>query len=214
MSSTSAGKKGVLLDAMGTLVELEPPAPYLVAELSQRWNLEISVAEAEAAFAAEIGYYKAHQLEGRDEASLAELRRRCAGVLHGALPAAVGERVDPDELVPALFASLRFRAYSDVPAWLAVLRATGLKLAVVSNWDVSLGEVLERVGLAELLDCVVTSASVGAAKPDPAPFERALECLGLRPEEVVHLGDSPDLDLPGAAAAGIEAIMISRRAGS
>jgi putative hydrolase of the HAD superfamily len=127
------------------------------------------------------------------------------------LPAAARERVDPEELAPALLASLRFRAYPDVPAWLAVLRAAGLKLAVVSNWDVSLGEVLERVGIAELLDCVVTSAAAGAAKPDPAPFERALECLGLRPEEVVHLGDSPDLDLPGAAAAGIEAVLISRR---
>lgn len=207
-------KRGVLLDALGTLVELEPPAPLLAAELSRRWQLEVSVAEAEAAFGAEIAYYKAHQLEGRDEASLAELRRRCAGVLHGALPAAVRDRLDPDELVAAMLASLRFRAYPDVPAWLAVLRAAGLKLAVVSNWDVSLGEVLERVGIGELLDCVVTSAAVGAAKPDPAPFQRALECLGLRPEEVVHLGDSPDLDLPGAAAAGIEAVLISRRAGS
>src|SRR6201999_3348662 len=130
--------------------------------------------------------------EGRDEVSLAKLRRRCAGVLHDALPAAARERVDPDELVPAMLASLRFRAYPDVPAWLAVLRAAGLKLAVVSNWDVSLGEVLERVGLAELLDCIVTSAAAGAAKPDPAVFERALECLGLQPEEAVHLGDSPD----------------------
>lgn len=209
--AAGGARRGVLLDALGTLVELEPPAPFLVAEIAERWQVEVSVAAAEAALAAEIGYYKAHHLEGRDEGSLAELRRRCAGVLHAALPAAAQRRIDPDELVAALLASLRFRAYPDVPAWLAVLRAAGLKLAVVSNWDVSLGEVLARVGIAELLDCVVTSAAVGAAKPDPAPFEVALECLGLRPEEVVHLGDSPDLDLPGAAAAGIEAVLISRR---
>ncbi len=213
MPRTSTSKRAVLLDALGTLVELEPPAPFLVAELSQRWQVEVSVTEAEAAFAAEIGYYKAHHLEGRDEASLTELRQRCAGVLHGALPAAARERIDPGTLLPAMLASLRFRAYPEVPGWLALLRAAGLKLAVVSNWDISLGEVLERVGLAELVDCVVTSAAVGAAKPDPAPFERALECLGLGPEEVVHLGDSPDLDLPGAAAAGIEAVLISRRGG-
>ncbi|HYC81128.1 MAG TPA: HAD-IA family hydrolase [Solirubrobacterales bacterium] len=204
-------KKGVLLDALGTLVALEPPAPLLVAELSRRWQVEISVAAAEAAFAAEIGFYKAHHLEGRDEASLADLRERCAAVLHAALPDAARVRVEPDELLAAMLASLRFRAYPDVPAWLGVLRAAGLKLAVVSNWDVSLDEVLERVGIAEFLDCVVTSAAVRAAKPDPAPFERALECLGLAPGEAVHLGDSPDLDLPGAAAAGIEAVLISRR---
>ena len=210
MPANATRKKGVLLDALGTLVELEPPAPFLVAELSDRWGAEISVEEAEAAFAAEIGYYKAHHLEGRDAASLAELRGRCAGVLHGALPAAARERVDPAELVEAMLASLRFRAYPDVPAWLSVLRAAGLKLAVVSNWDVSLGEVLERVGIAALLDCVVTSAAVGAAKPDPAVFRRALECLELRPEEAIHFGDSPDLDLAGAEAAGIEAILIRR----
>jgi putative hydrolase of the HAD superfamily len=208
---SSSAKRAVLLDALGTLVELEPPAPFLVAEIASRWQVEISVAEAEAAFAAEIGFYKAHHLEGRDDDSLAALRQRCAGVLHGALPAAARERIDPGELVPAMLASLRFRAYADVPGWLAVLRAAGLKLAVVSNWDVSLGEVLQRVGIAELLDCVATSAAAGAAKPDPAPFELALECLGMQPEEVVHLGDSPALDLPGAAAAGIEAVLISRR---
>lgn len=210
MPRTSTARRAVLLDALGTLVELEPPAPHLAAELARRWQLEVTEAEAATALAAEIGYYKAHHLEGRDEASLAELRRRCAGVLHGALPEAARERVEPEELVPALLAALRFRAYPDVSAWLAVLRAAGLKLAVVSNWDVSLGEVLERVGIAELLDCVVTSAAVGAAKPDPAPFERALACLGVEPHEAVHLGDSPDLDLPGAAAAGIEAVLISR----
>lgn len=210
MPTSNASKKGVLLDAFGTLVELEPPAPFLVEELSRRWGVGISVAAAEAAFAAEIGYYKAHHLEGRDEASLADLRRRCAGALREALPAAARERVDPGELVPVLLVSLRFRAYPDVRAWLEVLRAAGLKLAVVSNWDVSLGEVLERVGIADLLDCVVSSAAVGAAKPEPAVFERALECLGLRPDEAVHLGDSPDLDLPGAAAAGVEAVLISR----
>jgi putative hydrolase of the HAD superfamily len=130
--------------------------------------------------------------------------------MHGALPAAARERLDPDQLLPAMLASLRFRAYPDAVGWLTVMRASGLKLAVVSNWDVSLTEVLERVGLAQLLDCVVTSAEVGAAKPDPAVFLRALELLAVRPEEAIHLGDSPDLDLVGAEAAGVEAVLLTR----
>lgn len=207
---TSTSKHAVLLDALGTLVELEPPAPFLVAELSRRWRIEVSLAEAEAAFAAEISYYKAHHLEGRDPASLADLRARCAETLRAALPAAAGARLDPAELLPAMLDSLHFRAYPEVAGWLAVLRAAGLKLAVVSNWDVSLAEVLERVGLAPLLDCVVTSAAAGAAKPDPAVFRLALERLGVQPEEAIHLGDTPDLDLAGAAAAGIEAVLVTR----
>jgi putative hydrolase of the HAD superfamily len=203
-------KRGVLLDAMGTLVALEPPAPLLVAELAARFGATVSSEEAERAFAAEIAYYKAHHVEGRDEDSLADLRRRCAEVLHAALPAASRARFGAAELEPAMLASLRFRAYPDAVGWLAVLRAAGLKLAVVSNWDVSLASVLEGVGLAGLLDGVVTSAAAGAAKPDPAVFLRALELLQLRPEEAIHLGDSPELDRAGAAAAGIESVLVSR----
>lgn len=176
--------------------------------------MAISLAEAEAAFAAEISYYKAHHVEGRDAASLADLRSRCAGVLHAELPDEVRDRVGSEELLPAMLASLHFRAYPEVVGWLTVLRAGGLKLAVVSNWDVSLAGVLGQLGVAELLDCVVTSAEVGAAKPDPAVFRRALKCLGLRPEEAIHLGDSPDLDLAGAKAAGIEAVLLNARCGS
>lgn len=172
--------------------------------------MEISPAEAGAAFLAEIAYYKAHHVEGHDAPSLADLRRRCAGVLHAALPAPARERINPDQLLPAMLDSLHFRPYPEVVGWLTVLRAAGLELAVVSNWDVSLGEVLERVGLAPLLDHVVTSAGVGAAKPDPAVFLRALELLGVRPEEAIHLGDSPALDLAGAEAAGVEAVLVSR----
>jgi putative hydrolase of the HAD superfamily len=207
---TSTAKQAVLLDALGTLVELEPPAPYLVAELSRRCGVEVPLGAAEAGIAAEIAYYKEHHLEGRDPSSLADLRRRCAATLLAALPSPARERLDLDELVAALLASLHFRAYPEVAGWLTVLRAAGLKLAVVSNWDVSLAEALERVGLAPLLDCVVTSAEAGAAKPDPAVFRLALERLGVPPERAIHLGDTPDLDLVGAEAAGIEAVLVRR----
>jgi putative hydrolase of the HAD superfamily len=198
---------------MGTLLALEPPAPLLVAELERRFGVGLTEDEAAAALAAEIAYYKDHHVEGRDEASLADLRLRCAGVLHGALPAAGRARMTPAELAPALLASLRFRLLPSVLGLLAAMRAAGLRLAVVSNWDVSLGEVLAELGVAELLDAVVTSAEAGAAKPDPAVFLLALERLGLGPGEVVQVGDSPELDLAGAAAAGIEAILIEPAGG-
>ena len=84
---------------------------------------------------------------------------------------------------------------------------------VVSNWDVSLHEVLERVGLAEALDGVVTSAEVGARKPDVGIFERALAVAGVRAAEAIHVGDNPDEDVAGARAAGIEPVLIRRDGG-
>jgi putative hydrolase of the HAD superfamily len=210
MTSARTPPRGILLDAYGTLVRLEPPAPRLAAALARDHGVEVSDEEAGAAFAAEVGYYKAHHLDGRDEDSLAELRQRCAGVLLGALPPRVSDGLAAANLVPALLESIRFVPFPETIEALGELRAAGLRLAVVSNWDVSLGEVLDRIGVGEHLDAVVTSAAVGAAKPDPAPFRRALELLELSPAEALHVGDSPELDLPGAAAAGVEAILIER----
>jgi putative hydrolase of the HAD superfamily len=201
---------GVLLDALGTLVELEPPWPHLAAELRQRWDLGVSEAEAREAFVAEMTYYRAHHEVARDADSLAELRQRCAAILHAALPDSVHAAISPAELEPAMLAAIRFRPYPEVPGAVAALRAAGLRLAVVSNWDVSLREVLVRTGLSAELEAVVTSAEVGAAKPEPLVFERALAELGLSPAEVLHVGDSPGLDDLGALAAGIEPVLVLR----
>src|SRR5262249_40870163 len=81
---------------------------------------------------------------------------------------------------------------------------------VVSNWDVSLHDVLERTRLRPLLDGVVTSAEFGAAKPDPAIFRRALELAGARPGEAVHAGDDVEADVEGARAAGLPAVLVAR----
>ncbi len=203
-------KRGVLLDSLGTLLELEPPAPHLTRELGERWGLTLSEAEARQAFAAEMNYYRLRHDQGRDDASLADLRHRCAEVLRGSLPDAARVRISASELLAAMMASLRFRPYPEVPPAMSHLRAAGLRLAVVSNWDVSLAEVLRRTGLGEHFDHVLTSAAVGAAKPDPAIFRRAAAALGLEPPELVHIGDSADLDVAGARAAGIEPILVVR----
>lgn len=201
----------MLLDALGTLVELEPPAPRLRSELTSRFGVEVPLASCERAIGAEIAFYRAHLDEGRDPESLAALRRRCAAVLRGALPRDAQEAAqDLDAVTEALLASLRFRPYEDVPAALSEWRARGLRLVVVSNWDVSLHDVLTRVGLGPLLDGIVTSAEAGARKPAAAIFERALRLAGVRAGDAVHAGDSADEDVAGARAAGIEPVLVRR----
>lgn len=197
----------ILLDALGTLVALEPPAPRLRAELASRFGLEVTDAQARQAIGAEIAYYRAHLDDGRDPDSLAALRRRCAGVLRSALPA---PELDLDRLTEALLASLRFTAFPDVPAALRDARSRGRRLVVVSNWDVSLVGVLAALGLGPLLDGIVTSAVAGARKPSPAIFEQALALAGAAPEEAIHVGDSVEEDVDGARAAGIEPVLIRR----
>jgi len=200
----------ILLDALGTLLALEPPAPRLRAELARRFGLEVSQRQAALAIAAEIAYYRAHLDEGRDRARLQALRRECARVLRAELPAA-GLELDP--LLDALLASLRFTAFADVRPALVAARSRGQRLVAVSNWDVSLHGVLRSLELEPLLDGILTSAEAGARKPAPAIFEQALALAGVGPEAAVHVGDSLDEDVAGAREAGIEPVLVRRDGG-
>jgi putative hydrolase of the HAD superfamily len=196
--SISGMTRAVFLDALGTLVELEPP--WL--SLRDRVPAEVSDERLEAAFRAEMAYYRDHAHEGRDEASLAGLRERCAAIVSEKL----GVEVTVDDLVEAI----RFDPYPDAAPALRDLRGQGQRLVAVSNWDCSLPAVLERCGLGELLDGAISSAVAGARKPDPAIFEPALELAGCVPEEALHVGDTPEEDVEGARAAGIRALLIAR----
>jgi HAD superfamily hydrolase (TIGR01509 family) len=211
----SAGAPGALLiDGLGTLVSLAPPAPVLRRELAARFGMQVTESQAAAGLSAEIAYYRAHMALGRDADSLAGLRRRCAEVLRDALPA--NERLarsDGGELTDVLLSSLRFDAYPDARGALARARRAGARVVVVSNWDVSLHDVLELVGLAPLLDGVVTSAAIGAAKPAPEIFRHALALADVTPDHAVHVGDSPSEDVAGALACGIRPVLLRRDGG-
>jgi putative hydrolase of the HAD superfamily len=199
--SATATTKAVFLDALGTMVELEPPWVGLGAALGNGTPDKRLV----AAVRTEMAYYKAHSHEGRDAESLADLRRRCAELLSREL----GTEVSTEMLVD----SIRFAAYPDAAPALRRLREAGLTLICVSNWDISLEQVLDRCGLAELLDGAVCSAAAGARKPDPAIFDPALELAGCEASEAIHVGDTREEDVEGAEAAGIRVLLLDRNGG-
>lgn len=68
---------------------------------------------------------------------------------------------------------------------------------------------VHRIGIGHHFDFVVTPAEAGAAKPEPAIFERALDAAGASPETVVHVGDDPARDVAGAAALGIRTVWMN-----
>jgi putative hydrolase of the HAD superfamily len=198
----------VTLDALGTLVELADPVGGLAEELAAR-GAPVPRDAAGRALRAEMAHYRAHHDIAGDLAGLARLRDDCAHVLRGALPAPASE-LPHDLLLAALLGALRFRPFPEVPEALAALRAAGVRLVVVSNWDVSLHGVLGETGLAPLLDGVLTSAEVGEAKPGGAMFRAALALAGAAPGEALHAGDSVEHDVAGALAAGLQAVHVQR----
>jgi putative hydrolase of the HAD superfamily len=202
--------QALLIDGMGTLVALAPPVPRLIEVIERRFGVTVPAPDMRHALGAEIAFYRANMNQGRDEASLAQLRGRCAQVLFGALHRDELADVGDAERTHALMEALRFEPFADARHALATARRHGARVIVVSNWDVSLDEVLERAGLSPLVDGVITSAAVGAPKPEPAIFEHALALAGVGPEQARHVGDSLAEDVAGARAVGIHPILLRR----
>ena len=194
---SGAGFDAVTLDAFGTLLELRDPVPLLRRALAARGVVR-DPTDVRRAFAAEVDFYVPRSHEGRDERTLAALRRDCAAVFLEALAA----DLDPGEFSPAFVAALGYRAIEGVPEALSRLRAGGVALACVANWDYTLPEHLASAGLGAHLRTVATSAEAGAPKPDPQVFRLALTRLGLEPARALHVGDAP-ADREGALAAGL-----------
>ncbi|MDE3069171.1 MAG: HAD-IA family hydrolase [Acidobacteriota bacterium] len=200
----------VLLDVLGTLLELEPPAPRLREALEREHGISVRLDDVERGFAAEIAHYRTHHLDGRDGAALAELRTRCARELRRGIDSRALDVLDDAELRAAMLDALRFRPYPDAAPALAQIHELGIRAVAVSNWDVALPDALRAAGLDRALDGVISSATVGRAKPDPVIFERALAVAGASATEAVHVGDSVREDVRGALDAGLGAVLLSR----
>src|SRR5439155_25487451 len=83
-----------------------------------------------------------------------------------------------------------------------------LRLVVVSNANGTLRTAFDRLGLTGLVDLVLDSHDEGIEKPDPRLFHRAIERAGARAESTVHVGDLYHVDVVGARAAGLRAVLV------
>jgi len=181
----AAGLDAVTIDAYGTLLTIFDPFPQLEELLPGRNRTDI-----ERAFYAEADFYRAHSHTGRDDSSLLTLRENCTRVFNDTL----GSSLSPEEYLGAL----EFEPLPDVRVALDRLRAHGLTLAVVGNWDWSLHLRLDESGLAPFFAAVVAVAN----KPSPEGILRAIEQLDVEPSRVLHVGDEP-ADEEAARAAGV-----------
>jgi len=121
-------------------------------------------------------------------------------------------------LPPGFFAELYDRfaepdawhIYEDVVPALDLLASREIKLAIISNWDERLRPLLGKLKLDHYFKTFSISLEVGFAKPSPLIFGHAAKALGLEAGSILHVGDSPEMDVAGATAAGFQAIQIRR----
>ena len=208
----------VFLDAGLTLLRARPSLGGVYAACTERQGVRVDPAQFEAAAEAAFHAMGEEHREGgdpglrtSDDLERASWRRHARRVMDG-VPALAGLPFDPwfDSLYRDFGSAACWEPFPDVVPALGALRAAGARLAVVSNWDSRLRDILKENGLARWFDAVVISAEVGWRKPHPAIFLRALEETGAAPGEVLHCGDSVGDDLEGARAAGIRAVLLAR----
>ncbi|AIE86174.1 HAD family hydrolase [Fimbriimonas ginsengisoli] len=209
--------KLVTFDCAATLVDLKWSPSGSVRLMTGRLGLELPD-EAFAAYGELFLEWRPHYERANLTRDPAQLREFWSALyrtwleLHG-YPAALAERflVLGEELAYS-GGDTWFPPFPDTRPCLERLRNQGMRMAVVSNWDLSLSRVLESIDLLAYFERVIASLEEGPEKPDPALFRIALERLGVEPNEVVHVGDSPRDDIDGAQAAGIRALLLDRRA--
>ena len=88
------------------------------------------------------------------------------------------------------------------------------QLAVVSNFDGRLRMILEHLGVSKFFSHIFVSSEIGADKPDPEIFRRALKFIDLAPAQVLHAGDDPMRDWQAASTAGLPIFQLDREKNS
>ena len=81
------------------------------------------------------------------------------------------------------------------------------QIAVISNADGKIAELLDRCGIADCFRTITDSGIVGHEKPHPRIFETALASVGAQPAESLYVGDVYAVDYRGATGAGMEAVL-------
>ena len=205
--------RGLLLDAMGTLIGLRRSVGQGYAAVAAELGLMLDAAAIDRVFPQVYRQAPPLAFPGLKGPALRQAELNWWGARIAEVLQRIHAPAPPPTLTPALFAHYgqaeAWQVYGDVPQQLQRWQAQGLKLAVVSNFDGRLPTLLAELGLAAWLDAVVISSSAGAAKPDPALFQQALAALHLEAHQVWHVGDSPD-DVAGAKAAGVACVLVRR----
>ncbi len=213
MSNVAASVKLILFDGAGTLFHLPQSVGYHYELVGKGVGLELDASALDRAFARVWKEMPPRLTTGqpREDDDKDWWRELVDRVFEQVAPAT--QELDRD-----IFFEVAYEHFAEAGVWalypevVAVLeRLHGrFRLGVVSNFDGRLRMILEQLGISKYFSEVIISSEVGADKPDPLIFRRALELADVLPNESLHVGDDPVNDWQGAEASGLRVFKLER----
>lgn len=207
-------KEAVFFDLYQTLVKYDPPREQIIADALNDFDIDATPEMlVQPIVAADEFIYQAMAtrpmgLRSADERFALYVRH------HEILFEKAGLNVPPDiareVLKKAQSRNPSIVLFDDVIPALDELQQRGLKLGMISNVDYDMTEALEKLGLIDRLDVIMTSKDAGATKPNPAIFRAALEEAGVPAARSIYVGDQYDIDIAGSRSAGMTPVLIDR----
>jgi len=205
----------ITLDAGNTLLYCDPTPTEIYSEALSRHGRIVTTDEVKPVFADAWAELQARTPPGVDRYNSqpggerqwwgAFLREVLARLKHDA-----EWRPLLDDLYAAFSNPEVWKVYPETRATLEAIHGRGLEMAVISNWDRRLPEILDGLDLTSWFRTVTVSAIEMVEKPAAGIFLRTLERLGVEPEETLHIGDSPLEDYEGSKSVGMNPVLIDR----
>jgi putative hydrolase of the HAD superfamily len=205
--------KAIFFDAAGTLIHLPKSVGYHYKFVGERLGLQLDASALDRAFSScwkqtPVRPAIAGPREDDDKGWWRDLVDR---VLDQCAPGL--NELDRDAFFEGAYGHFAepgvWDLYPEVSEVLGALHGR-FELAVISNFDGRLRMILEHLGISKLFSHVFLSSELGADKPDPEIFRRALELSGAWPNEAWHVGDDPERDWEGASRAGVAVFRLKR----
>ena len=204
--------EAIFFDIGDTLVFDDPPLMTRLALAACQTGYPLDEARLPAAFRVGEAYAVGRYVEGTPWDAPDSLREGMARIWRTLGHPPLGNK--DWQTFGAAFASVPFTRYAhpDAVGLLQELRRRGFTVGAISDWEATLPVLLAELGIGPLLDALTVPETVGVTKPSPRLFQEALRQADAAPESSLHVGDWYELDVAGARAAGMSALLFDHSA--
>jgi len=205
--------RAILFDAAGTLFYLTKTVGDHYAYVGREVGLDLDAQKLDSAFhAAWKQLPRRPAIDGPRKDDDKGWWRELVGHVFEQVAPSVNE-LDRDNFFEVAYEHFAepgvWELYPEVPEVLEQLRPR-FQLAIISNFDGRLRFILQHLGISNYFSYIFISSELGADKPDPEIFRRALKLIHLNADEVLHVGDDPERDWNAASAAGLSVFRLDR----